>query len=98
MHRFQTICFERPSELPNQLIVGNSGVALASNHPADPFSVAIGDATAVGFGVSEYGYMDIALTGGGNWTGSLLDRKGKPLARCDSGNPFKTGTCAPTDK
>ncbi len=98
MHRFQTIGFERPSELPNQLIVGNSGVALAGNHPAAPFSVTIDDATAVGFGVSEFGYMDIALTGGGNWTGSLLDRKGKSLARCDSSNPSKTGVCAPTDE
>lgn len=98
MHRFQSIDFERPGKLPSQLIVGNGGVALANNYPETPFSVTIGDATAVGFGISAFGYMDIALASGGNWSGSLLDRKGKPLARCDSNNPSKTGTCAPIDE
>lgn len=64
----------------------------------DPFSLAIGDANAVGFGLSEFGYMDVALTGGGTWKGRLLDRKGKPLAHCDSSKPSKTGPCAPAGK
>lgn len=98
MHRFQAIGFDPPSDLPTQLIVGNGGVELAKNFPEDPFSLAIGDANAVGFGLSEFGYMDIALTGGGTWKGRLLDRKGKPLAHCDSSQPSKTGPCAPAGK
>jgi hypothetical protein len=98
MHRFQTLDFKAPSALPTQLIVGNSGVALARNFPEGPFSLAIDDATAVGFGLSEFGYMDIALRGGGTWKGRLLDRQGKLLARCDSAQPSKTGACAPVSK
>ena len=95
MHRFQTIGFDPPGVLPNQLIVGNGGIALAHNYPPDAFSVVIDDATAVGFGLSEFGYMDIVLAGGGDWTGRLLDRKGNLLAQCDSSQPSKTGACAP---
>lgn len=95
MHRFQTIGFVPPGALPNQLIVGNGGIALAHNYPPDPFSVAIDDATAVGFGLSDFGFMEIALTDGGHWTGRMLDRKGKRLAACDSAQPSKTGACAP---
>lgn len=95
MHRFQSIGFESPSTLPTQLIVGNGGVDLAHNYPKDPFTVGIGDATAVGFGLSEFGYMDIALEGGGDWIGRMVDRKGKLLAKCDSSHPSKTGACAP---
>jgi len=98
MHRFQTLDFKAPSPLPTQLIVGNSGVALTRNFPEGPFSLAIDDATAVGFGLSEFGYMDIALRGGGTWKGRLLDRQGKLLARCDSRQPSKTGACAPVGK
>jgi hypothetical protein len=96
MHRFQSISFAAPSSLPNQLIVGNGGVDLAKNYPKDPFSVSIDDATGIGFGLREFGYMDISLTGGGEWTGRLLDRKGKLLAACDSSQPGATGACAPT--
>ena len=95
MDRFQTIGFDPLNALPNQLIVGNGGIALAHNFPRDPFSVVIDHATAVGFGLSEFGYMDIKLQVAGDWTGHLLDRKVKLLAECDSSRPGKTGACAP---
>jgi len=98
MHRFQTVDFRAPSAFPTQLIVGNGGVDLANNVPKDPFSLSIGGSTADGFGLSEFGYMEIALGDGGNWTGRMLDRKGKALARCDSSRPSATGACAPADK
>ncbi|MEA3275411.1 MAG: metallophosphoesterase [Pseudomonadota bacterium] len=98
MHRFQTIGFEPPGALPTQLIIGSGGVDLESNYPEDPFSLSIGDATAVGFGLSAFGYMDIALKGAGDWTGRMLDRKGNLLVRCDSGRRSATGACSPAGK
>jgi len=95
MHRFQTISFDPPDTLPTQLIVGNGGVDLAHNYPPAPFTVSIDAASAVGFGLSEFGYMDITLQGGGAWKGRLLDRKGRPLAICDSSQPSRTGACSP---
>lgn len=95
MHHFQSISFRLPSALPTQLIVGNGGVHLAHNYPKEPFSIGIGAATAVGFGLSEFGHMEITLEGEGAWKGRLLDRKGRLLAQCDSSKSSETGACTP---
>lgn len=95
MHRFQALDFEPPNQLPTQLIIGNGGVDLAHNYPKDPFSVDINENTVVGFGLSKFGYMNITLSGGGEWTGRLLSSKGKLIAACASGKPSETGACAP---
>jgi hypothetical protein len=94
MHRFQAIAFEPLGELPSQLIVGNGGVDLDANYPEEPFAVDIGEATAVGFGLSRFGYLDIALHGRG-WSGRLLNPAGNPLARCGSARTGPTGVCEP---
>lgn len=97
MHRFQAIGFP-PSgdqQRPPQLVVGNGGVALAGNHPKDPFSFPIDGMTGSGFGLSEFGYLEVELAGSGAWKGRLLDREGDTLAKCDSTLKYATGVCKP---
>jgi len=98
MHRFQAIGFPPLGDLkrPPQLVVGNGGVALAGNDPKDPFSFPIDGMAGSGFGLSEFGYMEIELTDSGTWKGHLLDRKGTLLAKCDSTLQYQTGVCEPT--
>lgn len=97
MHRFQAIGFPPTGndQRPPQLVVGNGGVALAGNHPKQPFSLSIDGMTGIGFGISEFGYMTVQLGYGDGWKGQLLDRKGKKMAECDSSRLTKTGICAP---
>ena len=100
MHRFQAIGFP-PSgdqQRPPQLVVGNGGVALAGNHPEDPFSFLIDGMTGSGFGLSKFGYMEIELAKSGAWKGRLLDRKGNTLAKCNSALKYDTGVCKPASK
>ncbi len=98
MHRFQVISFEGDSRRPSQLVVGNGGVALASNHPKHGFSLPIDGMTGIGFGLKAFGYMDLRLGDAEAWTGQLLDDTGKVLASCDSAAPSaKTGVCRPED-
>ena len=100
MHRFQAIGFPSSGDQqrPPQLVVGNGGVALAGNHPKNPFSFPMDGITGTGFGLSEFGYMEIELAGSGAWKGRLLDRKGDTLAKCDSALKYKTGVCKPASK
>ena len=98
MHRFQAIGFSRASQAPypDQLVVGNSGVSLAHNHPAKPFSLPIDGLTGSGFGLSKFGYMEIAPGGKHGWKGTLRNPAGKPLASCEGGKgATKTGPCTP---
>ena len=83
---------------PAQLVVGNSGVVLDRNHPKDPFSVPIDGMTGSGFGLSEFGYMEIELDDSAAWKGRLLGDKGDTLATCDSTLQYKTGVCEPATK
>ncbi len=96
MHRFQAISFppERQARRPSQLIVGNGGVDLARNFPKHLFHTEIAGMDAVGFGISEFGYMNIRLKGEGSWTGKLLDYNGHILATCDSDSWSTTGVCS----
>jgi hypothetical protein len=92
------ISFEGDSRRPSQLVVGNGGVALASNHPKHDFSLPIDGMTGIGFGLKAFGYMDLRLGDAEAWTGQLLDDTGKVLASCDSAAPSaKTGVCRPED-
>jgi len=96
MHRFQAIGFSDSGgkQRPAQLVVGNGGVALAQNHPEIPFSFPIDGMTGTGFGLSEFGYLEIELPGSGAWRGRLLGREGSVLAKCDSTLRYKSGVCA----
>ena len=97
MHRFQAIGFAAAGgrRRPAQLVVGNSGVALGENQPDEPFSFPIDGMMGTGFGLSEFGYMEIELAGSGSWRGRLLGRTGKLLAKCDSAMKYESGLCAP---
>lgn len=100
MHRFQAIGFAASGDerRPAQLVVGNGGVALDHNHPKDPFSFPIDGMTGSGFGLSEFGYMEIELDDSAAWKGRLLGDKGDTLAKCDSTLQYKTGVCEPATK
>lgn len=97
MHRFQAIGFPASGDKlrPAQLVVGNGGAALAGNHPKDPFSFPIDGITGSGFGLSEFGYMDIELDEAGAWKGRLLDPHGTRLVSCDLALKYQTGVCEP---
>jgi len=87
LHRFQAIGLARDTKTPypDQLDVGNSGVSLAHNHPAKPFSFPIDGLTGEGFGLSEFGYMTLAPSRKHRWKGTLRDSDGKKLASCEGG-------------
>jgi hypothetical protein len=98
MHRFQAIGFARDTKTPypDQLVVGNSGVSLAHNHPAKPFLFPIDGLTGTGFGLSEFGYMTLAPSRKHGWKGTLRDPGGNQLASCEGGKGAKkTGPCVP---
>jgi len=100
MHRFQAIGFAAPGKKrrPAQLVIGNGGVALADNEPEDPFSFVIDGMKGTGFGLSEFGYMEIDLGKSGSWKSRLLGREGTLLAECDSTRKYETGVCEPVSK
>lgn len=98
MHRFQALGLsdDAKTPYPDQLVVGNSGIGLAHNHPAKPFSLLFGDLKSSGFGLSEFGYMEIAPGKADGWKGALKDPSGKTLASCEGGQEArKTGPCLP---
>lgn len=98
MHRFQAIGFGRDTQAPypDQLVVGTSGIGLATNHPAQPFSFPIDGLTGMGFGLSEFAYMTIEPSKKRGWKGTLRDPSGKKLASCEGGRrATKTGPCTP---
>lgn len=101
MHRFQSISFPDTQKAtpPPQLVIGNGGVALASNRPSTPFSIKFDVGTGVGFGLSQFGYMDITLGTDGDWSGNLLGvavfDSQHVLARCDSSTFSANGICQP---
>ena len=95
MHLFQSIDFSPPSRLPTQLILGNGGVELDDKAIDGDLSARIRGADALGYGTGKFGWMEIRLAEGGDWTGRMLGRKGKTLARCDSVRVSGTGACAP---
>ncbi len=79
----------RPSDFPPrttssvlvQLVVGNGGVSLARNHPEDPFSFPIDGMTGSGFGLSEFGYMEIELGDAGRLEGQVARAKRRHLGQ-----------------
>lgn len=98
MHRFQAVGFARATKTPypDQLIVGNSGISLAQNHPAKPFSFPIDGLTCTGFGLSEFGYMVLTPSKKHGWKATLRNPSGKKLASCEGGKGAKkTGPCSP---
>ena len=90
MHRFQVVGFS--TDHPQQLIVGNSGVELATTHPKKAAELMIDGTEATVMGTSEFGYMSIDV-GQNYWTGTLLNAS--PPVSCDSRKPK---ICPPTKK
>ncbi len=104
MHRFQSVSFpatDKGPPPPPQLVIGNGGVELASNHPKSSFAIEVAEFTGLGFGLSRFGYMDFTLGTSGNWSGNLLgpaEADGQPiLAQCDSSEFSATGVCWPVE-
>lgn len=103
MHRFQSISFPAKQKGPHppQLILGNGGVELASNHPKKSFTIDVAGLKGIGFGLSQFGYMEMTLGGSGDWRGQLLgptENSVQPvLARCDSKASSATGICWPLE-
>jgi hypothetical protein len=72
MHRFETVNFAAPSPRPPTLIVGNSGVGEDTGPPVGAFAQALDGATATGFSLPQYGYLELAKSEGGSWRGQIV--------------------------
>lgn len=72
MHRFETVNFTAPSERPPTLIVGNSGVGEDSGPPVGAFAQTLGGATATGFSLAQYGYLELRKDESGAWLGQIV--------------------------
>ena len=101
LHRFQATAFNAPAgeHRPGQLVIGNGGVGLAKNRPDSPYGLDIDGMAAVGFGLSQFGYMRMELSSEGGWSSELvnptLPKHERVLARCSSGLEALTGICEP---
>jgi hypothetical protein len=89
MHRFETLTFAAPSQRPPTLVVGNSGVGEDPSPPTGAFAQSLDGATATGFSLAQYGYLELAKDGSGSWRGQIvaLDPAGWPpyVAPCGAG-------------
>ena len=72
MHRFETLTFAAPSPRPPTLIVGNSGVGEDSGPPVGAFAQTLDGATATGFSLAQYGYLELSKTQTGAWLGQVV--------------------------
>lgn len=69
MHRFQSTTLSR--EQLTQIVVGNSGVALAKNIPAELYVVELEGMRASGTGISEFGFLKVDV-GADSWSAELF--------------------------
>lgn len=72
MHRFETVNFTAPSERPPTLIVGNSGVGEDGGPPVGAFAQTLDGATATGFSLAQYGYLELRKEENGPWSGQIV--------------------------
>lgn len=72
MHRFEALSFAAPSQRPPSLIVGNSGVAEDTGPPNGAFAQAIDGASAAGFSVDQFGYLELRKNPRGGWNGVVV--------------------------
>ena len=88
MHRFEWLEFAADSIRPPMLIVGNSGVSLNTDEPNGAFSQPVDGEPASGFGLDQFGYVEMVLDPGGDWRGEVVAVDPAAwsdfLAACDS--------------
>ncbi len=72
MHRFETLTFTGPSQRPPTLVVGNSGVFEDTGPPIGAFAQTLDGATATGFSLAQFGYLELAKNAAHGWLGKLL--------------------------
>jgi hypothetical protein len=72
MHRFEALSFAAPSRRPPTLVVGNSGVAEDPSPPTGAFAQTVDGATAVGFSVAQFGYLELTRNTHGAWQGAMV--------------------------
>ena len=98
MHRFQSTHFAG-SVLPDQLVVGTSGVSLAVNFPTKPTQLKIEKNNAYVNGISEYAYLKLEIpadsvaiankmdkkTDKVKWHATLIGRHNETLMVCQPG-------------
>jgi hypothetical protein len=86
MHHFQAL--SPGTDRPGQLIVGTGGVTLGKSKPGELFTVPL-NGTAQGMGLSQFGFLRIALGKDGAWSGKLKSASAKTLVECASAEPGK---------
>lgn len=72
MHRFEALSFAAPTRRPPVLVVGNSGVAEDPGPPNGAFAQTVDGATASGFSVDQFGYLELRRDGRGAWHGEVV--------------------------
>lgn len=92
MHRFETLTFT-DGGVP-QIVIGNSGVELASSDPkGDIATFTIDGREAFGNAKDHHGFLDVSYQSDGSWTGTVIRDDGSTLATCSSANPPTTAVC-----
>ena len=94
MHRFQSTHFAE-NILPDQLVVGTSGVSLAGNFPTKPAKLKVEKNNAYVNGISQYAYLKLDLPTGTvseemetekvKWHASLINPQAETLLVCQPG-------------
>lgn len=72
MHRFEALSFAAPSHRPPTLVVGNSGVEEDTGPPDGAFAQTVDGASASGFSVDQFGYLELNRDRRGNWQGAMV--------------------------
>jgi hypothetical protein len=89
IHRFEALTFPG-MQRPPQLVVGNSGISLATNELVGTFRTGLDRGEVEGLAVNAFGYLDARPE---PWTGSLIGTSGETLAKCAS-DMRNGGLCA----
>ncbi len=74
MHRFETMTFD-PKAIPSRpptLVVGNGGVELNDDLPTGTFAQRVDGVAASGFGISQYGYLELRRRNANEWSGEVV--------------------------
>ncbi len=83
MHQYESLTF--PPGRPPQVVIGNSGVALASHEAQGDYCTTVDGQQANGNAIGQYGYLDLTLGTTAGWSGSVINTS-STVANCSSDN------------
>ena len=85
MHTFQSLSVLQGSTRPPQVVIGNSGVKLATTPKNGDYTETIDGQQTAFNAMQEFGFLSMSV-GNGVWNGEVQGTDGAILLNCDSGN------------